>query len=202
MQDYSGKLVLCLRNRSSFKEQIFSLNLDSQVSAGFIKFHAHVQNLFSKNGNKIYTLRIMKIDSFEDILGSYNSIESKILKNQSNNSFEQSVSKKTKSNRIQTPKKYTVFSFVKLKSQPFMKIKKKPNLEIIDDHNLHIKVTNFEGMKSFFVNIDLKAQCKKNKNKNKIRLMHNAKYELDYLNEKKSIDSNYCLLYTSPSPRD
>jgi hypothetical protein len=181
-KDYSAKLVLCLRNRISKKEQIFSLKLDELNHSSLINFHGEVKDLFSKNHNNIGVLRKIDVNYYEDIMSSYDSIlteTKKAKKNRRKNTKKSQVSNKwddvikseiSKNFNKFDPKgkaidnsyhlnNYTIFSFVDIKSNPYLKIKKKNNIPIRDNRDLHISLTNLEDMTNFFVKIKIKSKC-------------------------------------------
>ena len=173
---------MCLKNAISKKEQIFSLNLDEFLKSGIIKFHGDVKDLFAKKKVNISVLRKIGSNFYQDILSSYNSIltqtlgeknkkkgtddqdsseikhimRSKILNNLKTFKTFKSVNSESSNYSLNN---YTIFSFLNVKSKPYLKIKKKSNHIMKDNQDVHIKITNLEKMASFMVNIKIRSKC-------------------------------------------
>lgn len=180
-KDYSAKLVLCLRNPFTYKEQIFALNLENLENESIFTFHGQVQDLFSNQQVNIGVLRKIDVNFYQDILSSYNSSltttlkqkskkkkqeESQKKKSEENHSVHSGTSFKVDLNTHFDSKKnplltnnYTVFSFVNLKREPYLKIKKKNGYIMKDNRDIHLRLTNVQEMESFFVKIHIRYKC-------------------------------------------
>lgn len=77
--------------------------------------------------------------------------------------------------------KFTIFSFVDLKSEPFVKIKKKNGYQIRDNLDVHVGVTNLETMTNFNVKFTLHGQFQ-TEEQSVLTLRKKAEMELNYIN--------------------
>lgn len=210
--DFFAKLVMCMKNKTTKKESLFSLDLTKLESSTLLTFLAETETLFSKNSVQINVLRKIDTNFYQDILTSYTSPLTQVKKkyNKSNtetrdnlNSLFQKhiqqnlTNQKTQNLGTQTLTSplnaYTVFSFVNIHSQSYIKIKKKAKHKMKDIQDIHIKMTNMQTMQTSFANISVYSKCSQAVDLdmsitfNALGQLEQLKY-LDYI-EKKSLDS-------------
>lgn len=183
--DFEAKLVLCLRNKITKDEQIFSLNLDRNISAGFIKFHEQSRDLFTRDGLSISTLRRIETNSYRDILGSYNSRRMDSARKGESGQTTQTAERQSTANGADA--QYSVISFAELYESPLMNIQKKAGEKIMDDQDIDIRVTNLESMRNFFVKVRANSICQKAESTS-IQIKQEAQMELNYINHRASQD--------------
>lgn len=167
--------MLCLKNKASGREQIFSMNLGIGSGQFFLNFSGDASDLFKQTRPRVYKARKIKTGSFQDVLVSYKSVftesahspgrhpkgrtrEARRPHEEGRASSQSGRGDSDSFDNLFKKKNFSVFSFVKLLEKPYIKIKNLDANRAQDKQDFYVGVTNLESMKRFFVKFEFDFQ--------------------------------------------